>query len=36
VPPDLAYGSQGSPPLIPPAAALSFQVELLSAKPAGT
>jgi FKBP-type peptidyl-prolyl cis-trans isomerase len=29
VPPDLGYGKQGAPPLIPPDSTLDFEVQLL-------
>ena len=34
-PSDIAYGDQGSPPVIPPGATLVFEVELLAINPAG-
>jgi FKBP-type peptidyl-prolyl cis-trans isomerase FkpA len=32
IPPDMAYGAQGSPPDIPPNAALKFDIELLGVR----
>lgn len=32
VPPDLGYGAEGSPPVIPPNATLTFELELLGAR----
>jgi peptidylprolyl isomerase len=35
IPPDLAYGAQGSPPTIPPDSTLVFVVDLLDVQPPG-
>lgn len=36
VPPELAYGARGKPPLVPPNATVEFAVSLLSVRRAGT
>ena len=33
IPPDMAYGDKGRPPVIPPASALVFDIELLGINP---
>ena len=35
IPPELAYGSKGSPPMIPPNATLMFDIQLLDVRAAG-
>lgn len=36
VPPELAYGSRGKPPLVPPNSTVEFAVSLLSVRRSGT
>jgi len=36
VPPDLAYGDEGRPPLVPPEATLRFEIELMGLEQAGS